>query len=272
MALTQQSATTPDRGSVVSSSSSESQVSILKGQLAAALAERDYLKGKVTELRQESAKLRQESADLRRSLDEAESVIAGLRAQVATLEQQNAVSHSRLGEISDEIARRDADVMLGEAAAAADRRILDFIWPGVRSQSHSRIKTTINLVCFLDDMEDLTDSNAQRIPKRMKHAYGETFISEFRADSFAAEAAGIRARFDSIEGACSGFHVLLQNLKQFRVHHAHPSTLPLDVVIQRLTALGGYSEVVEELKELKPAVDAATATPPSSQHTSPDSY
>ena len=167
-------------------------------------------------------------------------------------------------DLSDDQARREADIKIGEAVSRLDNAILDFVWPGVRSQPHSRIKTTVNLSMLLRDVEELEVPIAKAVsagtslPRRLADygAAGPVFVAAF----FSEEARAIKEKWERVNAACAGVASVLQELKQYRVRHAHPvSALSLTDLCKELAPLGGYGETIEELEDLQAVASLVSA-------------
>lgn len=218
----------------------------------ALMAERDLLKKPLAFRDSEHDELKSKVARLESEAAQAGERISAPELQVENLASEQDKAHTARATVEDSKRRDEAEILLGETASRIDRRVLDYVWPGVRSEAHSRVKTTAVLASLLADIEGLPNKGLVQGPRRLKQTYGwaaERFLSE----DFTDEAAKVRERWDSVAEACDGFFALLQSLMQFRTVVARPDgnkSVNVQGVIDRLEQLGNCSEQIEELQDV----------------------
>ena len=201
------------------------------------------------------------SAELEMRVAQLEARILELEALVRSREERITLFSRALGDSADSVGRAQADLMIGETASRIDRILLDYAWPGVRSQAHSRIKTTTNLSSIIDDTSSLLPGAA--VPRSLVGKYGSAatdFVGSVELRS------GVVERWERITAACAGVNGVIGHLKEYRIRHAHPmATLTVPALCEKLRQLGGYGEVIEELEDsaLAEAVAVEGSAPPS---------
>jgi regulator of replication initiation timing len=238
-----------------------SQLKTAVQQRDAAVQERDALRTSLLSALQENVTLRAQVAELEERLTTAQAHINALQAQIDQLASSVSLHQTNAAELTDTAARKSTELLVGEAAARMDQRIMDFVWPGVRSQPHSRIKTTTNMLQMLLVAEEFAEaiSIAHQagtvFTNRRIREFG-TAVHSFTDPAFADQAEGIKTRWEQVDNACCGFAGVLQRLKEYRIAHAHPGNPPaIQVLCSQLADLGNYSELVDELQELRSLED-----------------
>jgi hypothetical protein len=136
------------------------------------------------------------------------SLVKGAQARIVEPERNGLASLSRqFGTATDAQDRVATGLLVGEAAARVDRALVDFVWPGKRTEAHSRIKTAASLGVFLRRVSKLIDASGAGAPalapKKLVQEYGSTvgdFLSlppELRDE--------ILGRWDSVTAVCQAW-------------------------------------------------------------------